>query len=78
MIIIIIIINHYHYHHYLCCLQYMTLSEVLQCDGHTTKLECIDDRNEVEVWVNGELVFRCDIRELEYGIDMCIALYCLY
>ena len=46
----------------------MTISAVLQRDGHTTKLQCIDDRNEVEVWVNGELVFRCDITELEYGM----------
>ena len=46
----------------------MTISAVLQRDGHTTELQCIDDRNEVEVWVNGELVFRCDITELEYGM----------
>ena len=47
----------------------MAVSEILECDGHTTELECIKDRNAVEVWVNGDLVFKCDMRELEFGID---------
>ncbi|KAK7112708.1 UPF0728 protein-like [Littorina saxatilis] len=45
------------------------MQKVLHEAGHTTKLECIKDRNQVEIWVNGELVFKCDITELEYGGD---------
>merc|ERR1711963_1031259 len=45
------------------------LQKVLQGEGHSTTLETIKDRNQVEIWVNGELVFKCDIRDLEYGGD---------
>ncbi|PVD38657.1 hypothetical protein C0Q70_01275 [Pomacea canaliculata] len=45
------------------------LQTILQRGGHTTTLHCINDRNVVELWVNGELVFQCDIRDLEYGGD---------
>merc|ERR1712087_501487 len=45
------------------------MQNVLQGAGHKTQLECIKDRNQVEVWVNGELVFKCDIRDLDYGGD---------
>ncbi|XP_076446437.1 UPF0728 protein-like [Babylonia areolata] len=45
------------------------MQKILQCDGHRTELQCIKDWNVVELWVNGELVFNCDIRQLEYGGD---------
>nr|KAG5714868.1 hypothetical protein BaRGS_000356 [Batillaria attramentaria] len=45
------------------------LQTVLKGAGHTVKLTCIKDWNVVEAWVNGELVFKCDIRKLDYGGD---------
>ncbi|KAL8624234.1 hypothetical protein ACOMHN_027540 [Nucella lapillus] len=45
------------------------MQKILQSDGHQTELVCIMDWNVVEVWVNGEMIFKCDIRELEYGGD---------
>ena len=42
-------------------------SAVLGNDGHTVDLVQIKDRNAVELWVNGELIFKCDIRDLDYG-----------
>ena len=44
-------------------------SVVLQGEGHTTELTQIRDWNVVELYVNGELVFECDIRNLEYGMS---------
>lgn len=49
---------------------------MLERDSHTTELEQIKDRNVVEVWVKGELVFSCDIRKLDYGGDGQLDLLC--
>ena len=40
---------------------------ILEKDGHKVALVQINDRNAVELWVNGELVFQCSIVELDYG-----------
>lgn len=40
---------------------------VLHADGHSTVLEESRDWNEVQLIVNGELVFQCDINELDFG-----------
>ncbi|XP_061191211.1 UPF0728 protein-like isoform X2 [Saccostrea cucullata] len=45
------------------------LETVLFKDGHSVEFEEIEDWNMVEIWVNGECVFKCDIRELDYGGD---------
>nr|P0C921.1 RecName: Full=UPF0728 protein C10orf53 homolog [Xenopus tropicalis] len=45
------------------------LRAVLVSDGHQVILEEILDRNTVELIVNGELVFRCNIKELDFGGD---------
>uniref|UniRef100_A0A493TT50 Chromosome 10 open reading frame 53 n=1 Tax=Anas platyrhynchos platyrhynchos TaxID=8840 RepID=A0A493TT50_ANAPP len=42
---------------------------VLQADGHQLILEEIPDWNTVELIVNGETVFRCNINELDFGGD---------
>ncbi len=42
-------------------------SAVLKQDGHTVELVKINDRNAVELYVNGELIFSCDINDLDYG-----------
>ena len=43
------------------------LSAVLAKDGHQIILEQIEDWNLVELVVNEETVFQCDIQELEFG-----------
>ena len=40
---------------------------MLSKDGHTVELQKIEDWNVVELIVNGELVYKCDINELDYG-----------
>nr|XP_004658101.1 UPF0728 protein C10orf53 homolog [Jaculus jaculus] len=45
------------------------LQAVLTKDGHHIILEKIDDWNVVELVVNEEKVFQCDIQELEFGGD---------
>lgn len=45
------------------------LQNVLQEDGHSVELLQINDRNVVELWVNGQLIFKCDVRDLDYGGD---------
>lgn len=40
---------------------------VLQADGHQLILEEIPDWNTVELIVNGETVFRCNINDLDFG-----------
>lgn len=45
----------------------LCFAAVLFKDGHSVEFEEIDDWNIVEIWVNGECVFKCDIRELDYG-----------
>ncbi|KAM5140459.1 UPF0728 protein C10orf53 homolog [Mantella aurantiaca] len=42
---------------------------VLTADGHSIVLEEIPDRNAVELIVNGETVFQCNINELDFGGD---------
>ncbi|XP_072050464.1 UPF0728 protein-like [Amphiura filiformis] len=45
------------------------LQALLSEDGHKVELQKIDDWNVVELIVNGELVYKCDINELDYGSD---------
>ncbi|KAM6186405.1 UPF0728 protein C10orf53 homolog [Rhynchocyon petersi] len=45
------------------------LQAVLTQDGHELILEKIDDRNVVELLVNGEVVFWCNINDLDFGGD---------
>ncbi|XP_064649617.1 UPF0728 protein-like [Lineus longissimus] len=45
------------------------LMTVLKADGHNPELVKMNDWNVVELWVNGERIFSCDIRELDYGGD---------
>uniref|UniRef100_A0A8C0E4E0 Chromosome 10 open reading frame 53 n=1 Tax=Balaenoptera musculus TaxID=9771 RepID=A0A8C0E4E0_BALMU len=45
------------------------LLAVLAKDGHQTILEKIEDCNVVELMVNGEVVFHCNIKDLEFGGD---------
>ncbi|CAO2637991.1 UPF0728 protein C10orf53 homolog [Lemmus lemmus] len=40
---------------------------VLRKDGHEVILEQIEDWNLVELVVNEETVFQCDIQDLEFG-----------
>uniref|UniRef100_A0ACB8F830 Uncharacterized protein n=1 Tax=Sphaerodactylus townsendi TaxID=933632 RepID=A0ACB8F830_9SAUR len=43
------------------------LQAVLQEDGHQVVLEEIPDWNDVQLIVNGELVFQCNINDLDFG-----------
>ncbi|KAM8806439.1 UPF0728 protein C10orf53 homolog [Eudromia elegans] len=45
------------------------LQAVLKADGHEVTLEDIPDWNAVELIVNGETVFRCNINDLDFGGD---------
>ncbi|XP_044156184.1 UPF0728 protein C10orf53 homolog [Bufo gargarizans] len=45
------------------------LRAVLVSDGHKVVLEEILDRDSVELMVNGEIVFQCNIKELDFGGD---------
>ncbi|XP_038062062.1 UPF0728 protein-like [Patiria miniata] len=45
------------------------LQALLSGDGHTVELCPIDDWNKVELIVNGETVYRCDITQMDYGSD---------
>ncbi|XP_064923707.1 UPF0728 protein C10orf53 homolog [Columba livia] len=45
------------------------LRAVLQADGHQLVMEEIPDWNSVELVVNGETVFRCNINDLDCGGD---------
>ncbi|GAB5578572.1 UPF0728 protein C10orf53 homolog [Prionailurus iriomotensis] len=42
---------------------------VLARDGHNIILEKIEDWNVVELMVNEEVVFHCNINDLEFGGD---------
>ena len=46
---------------------------VLAEDGHQVLLEKIEDWNVVELMVNGEVVFRCNIKDLEFGKSFPLA-----
>lgn len=43
------------------------ISELLKSNGHQVELSEILDRDAVELWVKGELVFKCKIADLEFG-----------
>uniref|UniRef100_A0A8C6E2R1 Chromosome 10 open reading frame 53 n=1 Tax=Moschus moschiferus TaxID=68415 RepID=A0A8C6E2R1_MOSMO len=43
------------------------LLAVMAEDGHQVFLEKIEDWNVVELMVNEEVVFRCNIKDLEFG-----------
>ncbi|XP_066456514.1 UPF0728 protein C10orf53 homolog [Eleutherodactylus coqui] len=45
------------------------LRAVLLSGGHKVFLEEILDRDTVELMVNGEIVFQCNIKELDFGGD---------
>ncbi|XP_031217510.1 UPF0728 protein C10orf53 homolog isoform X4 [Mastomys coucha] len=45
------------------------MAAVLTKDGHQIILEQIEDWNLVELVVNEETVFQCDIQDLEFGGD---------
>ena len=49
---------------------------MLAKDGHQIILEQIEDWNLVELVVNEETVFQCDIQELEFGkaVELSLAL----
>ncbi|KAM4702873.1 UPF0728 protein C10orf53 homolog [Rhinophrynus dorsalis] len=45
------------------------LRAVLVSDGHQVVFEEILDRNVVELVVNGEQIFQCNIKDLDFGGD---------
>ncbi|XP_066478728.1 UPF0728 protein C10orf53 homolog [Tiliqua scincoides] len=45
------------------------LQAVLKADGHEVILEEIPDWNDVQLIVNGEMVFQCNINDLDFGGD---------
>ncbi|XP_070288075.1 UPF0728 protein C10orf53 homolog [Myotis yumanensis] len=45
------------------------LQAVLAADGHQVTLEKMEDWNVVELKVNEEVVFHCNIKDLEFGGD---------
>uniref|UniRef100_A0A8C0PBL1 Uncharacterized protein n=1 Tax=Canis lupus familiaris TaxID=9615 RepID=A0A8C0PBL1_CANLF len=45
------------------------LQAVLARDGHKVILEKIEDWNVVELIVNEEIIFHCNIKDLEFGGD---------
>uniref|UniRef100_A0A2K5Q0S4 Uncharacterized protein n=1 Tax=Cebus imitator TaxID=2715852 RepID=A0A2K5Q0S4_CEBIM len=45
------------------------LQAVLAKDGHEVILEKIEDWNVVELMVNEDVVFHCNIKDLEFGGD---------
>ncbi|XP_029771863.1 UPF0728 protein C10orf53 homolog isoform X1 [Suricata suricatta] len=54
----------------LCCVPVSrTVPAVLAKDGHKVTLQKIQDWNVVELVVNEEVVFSCNIKDLEFGGD---------
>ncbi|EPY78172.1 hypothetical protein CB1_001113017 [Camelus ferus] len=49
------------------------LLAVLAKDGHSVILEKIEDWNVVELMVNGEVVFHCNIKDLEFEQQLPLA-----
>ncbi|XP_007526548.1 UPF0728 protein C10orf53 homolog [Erinaceus europaeus] len=45
------------------------MQAVLTEDGHQVILEKVEEWNVVELMVNGEIVFQCNIKDLEFGGD---------
>uniref|UniRef100_A0A8B9QRQ5 Uncharacterized protein n=1 Tax=Apteryx owenii TaxID=8824 RepID=A0A8B9QRQ5_APTOW len=52
-----------------CSVLLCSFAAVLEADGHELTLEEIPDWNTVEIIVNGETVFRCNISDLDFGGD---------
>uniref|UniRef100_A0A8C6BGF6 Chromosome 10 open reading frame 53 n=1 Tax=Monodon monoceros TaxID=40151 RepID=A0A8C6BGF6_MONMO len=52
-----------------CTYRLEGLLAVLAKNGHQAILEKIEDWNVVELVVNGEVVFHCNIKDLEFGGD---------
>ncbi|XP_025322138.1 UPF0728 protein C10orf53 homolog isoform X2 [Canis lupus dingo] len=50
------------------CFRLEGLQAVLARDGHKVILEKIEDWNVVELMVNEEIIFHCNIKDLEFGI----------
>ncbi|KAJ6661631.1 hypothetical protein lerEdw1_013870 [Lerista edwardsae] len=44
------------------------LQAVLKADGHEVILEEIPDWNDVQLIVNGEMVFQCNINDLDFAV----------
>nr|XP_054773297.1 UPF0728 protein C10orf53 homolog [Lytechinus pictus] len=45
------------------------LRALLEANGHTVEFEEIDDWDFVELIVNGEKIYQCNIKELDFGGD---------
>lgn len=45
------------------------LQSVLKEAGHSVSLVETNDRNIIELWVHGEMVFKCLLQELDFGGD---------
>nr|XP_056706317.1 UPF0728 protein C10orf53 homolog [Euleptes europaea] len=52
-----------------CAFRLQGLRAVLEEDGHQVILEEIPDWNDVQLIVNGETVFQCNINDLDFGGD---------
>lgn len=48
---------------------------LLRSKGHKVELQEMQDRNSVELWVKGELIYKCQILDLEFGKSSCTRLY---
>lgn len=46
---------------------FLSFAAVLAADGHLVILEKMEDWNVVELKVNEEVVFHCNIKDLEFG-----------
>ena len=57
---------------------FIVILDVLKNDGHKIELKQISYWNVVELYVNGEMVFKCDMRDLDFGKDICIFMYLFY
>ncbi|XP_039272787.2 UPF0728 protein-like [Styela clava] len=53
------------------------LEAQLTSNGHTIELQEVPDWNVVRLIVNGENVYKCDIKELDYGGDGKLDPLCL-
>lgn len=51
------------------------IAAILSRAGNTVDLLPFKDWNIVELWVNGEKIFNCDIRNLDYG-DLNSSFFC--
>ena len=45
----------------------VSFSAVLEGHGHQVELVEISDRDTIELYVNGEVIFKCKISELDFG-----------